>query len=51
MINCFEMYFYAYFAYFTAKPHKFLKTLRKFENLVFVIMLTRENIRLIARAS
>ena len=29
---------------------QFLKTLGQFENLVFVIMSTRENIRLIARS-
>ena len=37
-------------SYFTAKLHQFL-TLGQFENLVFVIMSTRENIRLIARTS
>ena len=44
MINCFETYFDAYFAYFAAEPHQF-------ENFVFVIMSTRDNTRLIARAS
>ena len=51
MVNRFETYFVAYYAYFTAKLHQFLKTLGHFENLVFVIMSTRENIRLIARSS
>ena len=32
-------------------PAETLKTLGQFENLVFVIMSTRENIRLIARGS
>ena len=32
-------------------PTPILKTLGQFGNLVFVIMLTRENIRLIARSS
>ena len=56
MVNHFEMYFVACCAYFTAKLQIFfytpiLKTLGQFENLVFVIMSTRENIRLIARSS
>ena len=51
MVNRFETFFVAYYAYFTAKLHMFLKTLGQFENLVFVIMPTRENIRLIARSS
>ena len=46
-----ETYFVAYYAYFTAKLHQFKKTLGQFEKLVFVIMQTRENIRLIARSS
>ena len=46
MINCFETYFDAYFAYFAP----ILKSRMQFENLVFVIMSTRENTRLIARA-
>ena len=46
MVNRFETYFVAYYAYFTAKLHQF-----QFENLVFVIMSTRENVRLIARCS
>ena len=49
MVNCFETYSVAHYAYFTAKLHQFLKTSGQFENLVFVIMSTRENIRLIAR--
>ena len=44
MVNRFEVYFVAYYAYFTAELH-----LVQFENLVFVTMSTRENIRLIAR--
>ena len=51
MINCFKKYFDAYFAYFAAKPHQILKTKFQFENLVFVIITTRKNTRLIARAS
>ena len=54
MVNRFETYFVAYYAYFTAKlveTTPILKTLGQFENLVFVIMSTRENIRLIARTS
>ena len=51
MVNRFETYFVAYYAYFTAKLHQFKKTLGQFEKLVFVIMPTRENIRLIARSS
>ena len=50
MINRFETYFYANYAYFTTETDKF-KTLGRFENFVFVIMSTRKNIRLIARAS
>ena len=49
MVICFETNFVAYYAYFTAKLHKFLEG--QFENLVFVIMSTRENICLIARTS
>ena len=53
MVNHFEAYFVAYCAYFTAEIHQFKKkhTLGQIENLVFVIMSTRENIRLIARTS
>ena len=51
MVNRFETYFVVYYAYFTAELHQFNKTLGQFENLVFVIMSTRENIRLIARSS
>ena len=47
MVNRYETYFVAYYVYFTAKLHQILKTWQ-FENLVFVIMSTRENIRLIA---
>ena len=48
-MNHFETYFVAYFAHFTAELHQLKKTLGQFENLVFVIIPTRENIRLIAR--
>ena len=48
MANHFETNFVAYYAYLTAELHQFLKSLGQFENLVFVIMSTRENIRLIA---
>ena len=48
-MNRFETYFDAFYAYFTTKT-VFLKTLVQFENLGFVIMSTRENVRLIARA-
>ena len=51
MVNRFETFFAAYYAYFTAELHQLKKTLGQFENLVFVIMSTRENIRLIARTS
>ena len=52
MVNRFETYFVAYYAYFTAQLYQFKKTtLGQFENLVFVIMSTRENRRLIARTS
>ena len=51
MINCFETYFDSYFAYFAAEPHQFLKKRVQLENLVFVVMSTRENTRLIIRAS
>ena len=53
MMDRFETYFVAYYAYFTAELHHLKKTttLGQFENLVFVIMSTRENIRLIARTS
>ena len=53
MVNHFETYFVAYYAYFTAELHHFFfkKKIGQFENFVFVIMSTRENIRLIARSS
>ena len=45
----FEIYFDAFYAfYYRISP--ILKILGQFENLGFVIMPTRENIRLIARA-
>ena len=46
MINCFEKYFDAYFAYFAAESSQFYKTRVQFENLMFVIMSTMENTRL-----
>ena len=51
MINRFEMYFDANYIYYTTKIDGILKSFGLFENLAFVIMSTRENIRLIARAS
>ena len=45
MMNWFETYFDAHYAYFTAETHQF--QLRQFENLVYAIMSTRENIPLI----
>ena len=51
MVKRFETYFVDYYAYLTAKLHQFFKTNGHFENLVFVIMSTRENIRLTARTS
>ena len=50
MVNRLETYFVAYYAYLLLNCTNF-KTLGQFENLVFVIMSTRENIRLIARTS
>ena len=47
MMDRFETYFDALYAYFTTETVQF-KTLGQFENLGFVIMSTRENIRLIA---
>ena len=60
MMNCFETYFDAYYLepnlyWVQVTMHILLpnstnfKTFRQFENLVFVIMSTRENICLIAR--
>ena len=48
MMNRFETYFDAFYAYYRNSPIS--KTLGLFENLGFVIMSTRENIPLIARA-
>ena len=45
-MNHFETY-----CIFYCQTTQILKTLGQFENLVFVIMSTRENIRLIARSS
>ena len=45
-MNRFESYFDAFYAYFTTETDQ----LGQFENLGFVIMSTRENIRPIARA-
>ena len=39
-----------HFCIFYCRTTPFLKTLEQFENMVFIIMSTRENIRLIARA-
>ena len=49
-MNRFETYFDAFYAYFTTEPDQFFKKLGQFENFGFVIMSTRENVRLIARA-
>ena len=49
-MNRLETYFDAFYAYFTTETVQFLKTSGQFENLGYVIMSTRENIRLIARA-
>ena len=54
MVNRSETYFLACYEYFSVKLHQFKKkkkTLVQFENLVFVIMSTGENIRLSARTS
>ena len=51
MMNRFETFFVACCAYLLPNYTNFKKTLGQFENLVFVIMSTRENIRLIARSS
>ena len=50
MMDRFETYFVAFYAYFTTETVQFKKKIGQFENLGFVIMSTRENIRLIARA-
>ena len=49
MVNRFETYRVAYYAYFYYQTTPILKTLGQFDNLVFVIMSTSENIRLITR--
>ena len=49
MMNRLETYFDANYTYYTTN-RRILKSLGLFENLAFVIMSTRENIRLIARA-
>ena len=51
MMNSFETYFDANYTYYTTQNRRILKSLGLFENLAFVIVSTRENIRLIARAS
>ena len=48
MVNRFDAYFVAYYAHLLPIYTNF-KTSGQFENLVFVIMSTRENTRLIAR--
>ena len=50
-MNRFETPFDANYTYYTTKTRRILKLLELFENLAFVIKSTRENIRLIARAS
>ena len=50
MMDRFETYFDAFYAYFTTETVQFEKILGQFEDLGFVIMSTRENIRLIPRA-
>ena len=50
MMNRFETYFDANYTYSTTQTDNF-QSLGLFENLAFVIMSTRENIRLIAGAS
>ena len=49
MMDRFETYFDAFYAYFYHRNSPILKILGQFENLGFVIVSTRENIRLIAR--
>ena len=46
MVNHFETYFVAYYAYFTAELYT---PIGRCENVVFVIMSTRDRIRLISR--
>ena len=48
MMDRYETYLDAFYAYFTTES-PILKILGQFENLGFVIMSTREKIRLIAR--
>ena len=50
-MNRFDTYFDANYTYYTTQTDEFFKSLGLFENLAFVIMSTRENIRLIAKAS
>ena len=50
MMDRFETYFDAFLCIFYYKNSPNLKILGQFENLGFVIMSTRENIRLIARS-
>ena len=49
MTNRFESYVDVFLCIFYYRNSPILKTLGQFENLGFVIMPTRENIRLIAR--
>ena len=51
MMNRFETYFDANYTYYTTQSRRILKSIGLFENVAFVIMSTRENIRLIARAT
>ena len=50
-MNRFETHFDANYTYYILPKQTNFKITRLFENLAFVIMSTRENIRLIARAS
>ena len=49
MANRFEMYFVAYYMHILLLNYTNLKTFWQFENFVFVIMPTWENIHLMAR--
>ena len=51
MMNRFETYLSANYTYYTTKNRRILKSLGLFKYLAFVFMSTRENIRLVARAS
>ena len=51
MVNRFETYLLPAMHILLPNYNNFKKTLGQFENLVFVIMSTRDNIRVIARTS